>query len=120
MNAQEFEALEKELLSDAYKVMHAKMQDYADADQLSNFKRAAEALGRTPFEVWAVYFFKHVCSVLSFVKNGDVASEPLRGRFVDLINYCILGEALFQEVRVKAKPGEMVPCDSAGRPIGQR
>lgn len=92
----EFRALQEALLADANVVLWNKMQDYAadEADALANFRAAAEHLGLEPRQVWAVYFWKHVCSVMEWARRGDVASEPIRGRFVDLVNYCAFGAAL--------------------------
>lgn len=47
--------------------------------------------------VWAVYFNKHVTAVLTFARTGKVESEAIRGRFLDIATYAILGAALADE-----------------------
>ncbi len=68
-------------------------------DRLSNFKRNAEALGLTPFQVWAVYFNKHIDAIMAFVKSGKAESEAIEGRLDDAINYLYLFEGLVQEAK---------------------
>jgi hypothetical protein len=68
-----------------------KGQDYAgDEDALDNFKRHAAELGLAPEQIWAVYASKHWDAIMTFVRKGDVASEPIEGRLLDVILYCHL------------------------------
>jgi len=88
-------AFHKALRDEADEIMFAKMADYARPDdQLSNFKEGAELMGLTPLRVWSVYFWKHICSVMRYVRDGRVESEDIRDRFIDIINYGHLGAAL--------------------------
>lgn len=69
--------------------------EYAgNKDRYANFKRQGKALGRTPFEIWAVYFNKHVDAINSAIQRNpempQVISEPLEGRIQDNINYLLL------------------------------
>jgi hypothetical protein len=70
--------------------------DQADEDRLFNFKEIAQLVGITPQQVWAVYFLKHVFSILAFVK-GKKESEPIQGRKDDAVNYLHLFEGLVVE-----------------------
>ena len=84
------------------KLLFAKGKDYAgDKDALANFKQVASMLGLTPFQVWGVYFLKHVMSVTNSIianpQNPQVESEPLEERITDAINYLVLFEALLKE-----------------------
>ncbi len=68
-----------------------KGKDYAgDDDALSNFKRHAAELGLTPEQVWAVYASKHWDAIMTYVRLGHVASEPVEGRIHDAIMYLFL------------------------------
>lgn len=83
-------------------INESKGKDYAgDADALANFKDAAEGLGITPEQVWAVYAHKHWSAVMSFVRNGDTASEPIEGRIHDLILYGFLLLGLIEDARAE-------------------
>jgi hypothetical protein len=81
-------------------VLQAKGTDYSSKeDRLSNFKKLAEDLGVSPMVIWSVYFKKHIDAILSFSKNGQVESEPIRERFVDARNYLDLGLALVEDLK---------------------
>lgn len=84
-------------------INRTKGHDYAGADDaLSNFKRHAVELGMTPEQIWAVYASKHWDSVLTYVREGDVKSEPIDGRLHDLILYAFLLLGLIRERRAAA------------------
>lgn len=63
-------------------------------DRLANFKSIAKRLGLHPLEVWAVYMNKHIDSIMNFIKEEKVYSEPIASRFLDARNYIDLGYAL--------------------------
>lgn len=90
-----------------------KGKDYAgDEDALSNFKAAAERLGVTPFQIWAVYADKHWSAIMSFCKEGQLESEPIEGRIDDVMVYCTLLLGLIKD-RVEAEigPDEPTPLE---------
>lgn len=92
------EGIFKECLETAEK----KGRDYSGtADSLSNFKRNAERLGMTKYQVWAIYCAKHIDSIFNSIKHApefpQVESEPLRGRVVDAITYLTIFLALIDE-----------------------
>jgi hypothetical protein len=75
-----------------------KGHDYAgEEDALDNFKRHAAELGLAPEQIWAVYASKHWDAIMTFVRKGDVASEPIEGRLLDVILYCHLLLGLIAE-----------------------
>lgn len=77
-------------------IMRTKGLSYASqADASENFKRIAEATGMTKYQVWAVYFGKHVLSLNNAVKRNPelpavADGEPIAGRVADIINYAVL------------------------------
>lgn len=84
-------------------ILKTKGHDYAgEGDRLSNFKRVGQAIGQDALVAWAVYFLKHVDSILTFVRERKLASEPIEGRLLDAANYCILGAALVEELYTPA------------------
>jgi hypothetical protein len=69
---------------------------------LLNFKRNAERLGLTPFQVLQVYMNKHFDSINSAIaahpEMPSCASEPIAGRILDAINYLGLLQCLLYDV----------------------
>lgn len=70
-------------------------------DVLSNFKLNAERLNLTKYQVWAIYFNKHIDSILNAIKVSPASpvdeSEGLSGRITDVINYAVILQALLIE-----------------------
>lgn len=84
-----------ELMDSTYeelkKLNSTKGNDYAgDDDALNNFKTAALRVGLEPTQVWGVYFLKHIAAIETFIKDGNVKSEPIEGRVQDAILYLFL------------------------------
>ena len=95
-------------LEECFKVLGVKGQDYTvgSKDRLANFNRAAELLSMRPEQVLAVYWYKHVAAVLSYIKTGGQSeSEPIEGRIADNINYMLLfGKMVAEKKRTTALP----------------
>lgn len=99
---EERQRLAEEIFEECKDILRKKGKDYAgNQDSLANFKDGGMELGRTKYEVWAVYFYKHVKSILNSIKanpnNPQTESEPLRGRIHDIINYAVILAALLEE-----------------------
>jgi hypothetical protein len=100
MDFEEFEELQSALLIKAVGMKKNKGREYAGADnpdRLANFKRIGERLGLPPEKVAQVYLMKHTDAVETFItdllldRNPQfTASEPIEGRFVDVITYFTL------------------------------
>lgn len=83
-------------------VMAAKGEEYSrgEEDCNSNFKRVAEAVGGDPITICYVYLAKHLDSIASYVKTGEVKSdEPIEGRIGDAVNYLLILASLIEETR---------------------
>ena len=101
-----------------------------DTDAFENFKRNGERLGLSKYQVWLVYFMKHIDSITNAVKNAPNApvdqSEGLTGRVDDAINYLNLFAGMLKEDNFPAKPKPdlytFYPVDSSNRefviPVG--
>lgn len=92
----------KETFAECIKTFEVKGEAYAsNKDSLSNFKRNAERLEMSPFQIWAVYFNKHVDSVNNAIAQNPACpvdkSEGLESRVTDLINYAMLLKCLLIE-----------------------
>ena len=95
----------EKLVADARKqedeLLRQKGHDYTqgNADRLKNFKAIAARLNVTPMQVWAVYFFKHIDAIETFLRTGIIRSETIAGRFADARNYLYLGQALLMDTQ---------------------
>lgn len=72
-----------------------------DEDQFMNFKRMSKQTGLCPYQVWGVYFTKHVDAIHSFVRNEYNDTEPIEGRIMDAINYLELLYGMIKEGEVR-------------------
>lgn len=61
-----------------------------DYGRLKNFYASAKRWGVTPRQVLAIYWGKHLAAIETFIQQGQVESEPIRGRIADAINYLVL------------------------------
>ncbi len=81
------------MLERCLRILKVKGDDYTvgrgDADRLHNFRTAAEFLGLSMEEVWAVYAYKHMSAIFAFIK-GKTESEPIEERIADVVNYMLL------------------------------
>lgn len=67
-------------------------------DRLANFKQEAEELGLTPFQVWHVFFNKHVRAVADFCRRGQsIGEELVENHIHDCLMYLFLLEGLIAE-----------------------
>lgn len=93
----------EKIYNDANEIMMKKNRSYAgeSGDTLANFKRNAERMNLTPFQVWNVYFQKHIDSINSAIISNPKYpvdhSESLRGRIIDVINYATILECLLRD-----------------------
>lgn len=95
-------------------VLVVKGADYTigTGDRLHNFKMAGEFNGITPAKALNIYLYKHYSAVASYVKSGgQLESEPILERLVDVINYCLLLGKLVAEAG-RGHPELLVPPGS--------
>lgn len=99
MNNAEFEKVVESTFLETRDLLVVKGAEYADhVDRLANFKRGASLTGLTPLQVCFIYASKHYDAIASYVREPNrPSSEPIEGRFNDLINYCLLAKALVRE-----------------------
>ena len=89
-------------------ILKVKGHDYSgEVDRVANFKRVGENLGITPATALAVYMHKHWDSIMTFVREGKVQSEPIVGRLDDMHNYLYLLEGLIKEETPTVRPGPL-------------
>lgn len=98
MTREEFLSVMDEAYQSIREINATKGRDYAgEADALDNFKRHAASLDLRPEQIWAVYASKHWDAVMTFCRRGQVESEPIEGRLLDVILYSFLLLALNRE-----------------------
>lgn len=80
-----------------------------DSDAFANFKRNAEKLGLTPYQVWAVYCGKHLDAIFGAIRRNPAhpvdPSEGLQGRVDDAVNYLDLFSGMVAEQPVDHPDG---------------
>ncbi len=92
-------------------LLKVKGHDYTRGgpDRLANFIEDGKVLGISPERAWAVHFRKQIAAVMTWAATGQLESESLASRFVDIRNYCLLGLAL-HEANPKQNPGKDTEC----------
>lgn len=88
------------LLDLAHSIETAKRPEYTsnDRDVLRNFRQCGVEAGCSAEQAWIIYAKKHWDAIRTQMMNENQnASEPVEGRFADLINYLKLGYALYIE-----------------------
>jgi hypothetical protein len=104
MNREEFDKNNQKLLEKVFETLSSKGVEYQkDENILSNFETNAHDLGLTPFQIWSVYFTKHVKSIINAIKKNpqnpkdNNLSEDYEGRIVDAIAYLLLLNSLLKK-----------------------
>lgn len=96
-----------EMLIDCISTLESKGAEYTigSKDRLHNFRTVGSFTGVGMMTVWGVYFYKHVSSIFSFIKNnGEVKSnEPISGRIMDCIVYLLLFYKIVKEIEFRKK-----------------
>jgi hypothetical protein len=94
MNGSDFSRLIDATAERLQRLTATKGAEYANSsNQLANFGRLAERLGLKPEAVILVYLTKHLDAIDSYVRTGQVHSEPIEERIDDAILYLILLKA---------------------------
>lgn len=108
----------KSIIDEALDLLHRKGKDYAgDADCLENFKDEAQDTDLSKYQVWHVYLNKHMSAIKRAIRRSpfspNVASEPLRSRIADCINYLVLFQCMLDEdvPNPAFKPGKFIEVD---------
>ncbi len=98
MNIEERNAKLSLFFQDGLYILAKKGKDYNPTDMaFDDLRHAAKTLGIKLSGVLWVYMQKHINAVESYIKNGSMASEPIRGRLMDLANYCGMMAVLIEE-----------------------
>lgn len=111
MERRTFENLSDEMFELVILTLTAKGQEYQKNDNvLSNFEENAKDLGLTKYQIWNIYFNKHIKSITNAIKkNPDEPDqkympERLQSRIVDAIAYLLLLNAMINEKEASKTP----------------
>ena len=98
-------------------VLNAKGPDYSkqtveQEDANANFKTVAARMPKAldKYLVWAVYFYKHMLSLETWLNRREVLSEKLEGRLTDLINYLLILWSMLAEDALVPWPKDFTPA----------
>jgi hypothetical protein len=78
----------------------------ANDNVFSNFEENAKDLGLTKYQIWNIYFNKHVKSITNSIKTNPTdpltkeVPEALQGRVIDAIAYLLLFNAMISEKKL--------------------
>ena len=103
MNLEEYEDLVSRMEKEEKETMLTKGKEYTQGDRLDNFYRIGKELDVPPETVLWVYLKKHLDSIVSFIREGKVYSEPIEGRIKDARVYLTLLRGLIEERRDKVE-----------------
>jgi hypothetical protein len=97
-----------ELFSEIKSIAESKGNAYSGSeDSLDNFKRNAKNLGLSKYQIWNVYFSKHIDSINNAIKQNPEKpvdkSEGLHGRIIDAMTYLSILECLLKEDGCESK-----------------
>lgn len=103
MNIEQFntEALEP-LFAECRRLLDTKGADYSGLeDRFLNFKANGTRLGMTKYQIWSVYFAKHIDAIFNSIKDNPASpktnSEPIETRIQDAICYLALMYGMIEE-----------------------
>lgn len=98
-------------------IRETKGKEYAtEEDTLADFKEVAAEAGITPLQCWATYVKKHERAIDTFIREGNVKSEAIYDRIVDVVVYHLLLIGLIEDLE---NPEPQVPMAHRGPAVSQ-
>jgi hypothetical protein len=99
MTFAEFDTFMDKLYTECLELRGAKGKEYAhSSSRFANFNRIAREINLPPLTVAYIYYRKHLDAIVSYMETGRTFSEPIRGRFLDLIMYSFLMAGIAEEM----------------------
>lgn len=108
--------VQEDLFQQIRTIRATKGMEYAtEEDTLADFKEVAAEVGSTPIQTWATYVKKHLRAVDTFVREGDVKSESIESRVLDVVTYHVLLLGLIEDLREeRAEAPSARQCSATG------
>lgn len=102
MTFEEFDKFFDTFIDECRSMRDTKGKEYASSlDRFDNFNRLAKTLDLDRLKIAQVYVQKHLDSVNTYLKTGQVSSnERIRGRFIDIVTYMILMAGMAEEFEI--------------------
>jgi hypothetical protein len=115
MQRRQFEDLSDELYEMVIDTLLKKGVEYQkDGNVFSNFEENAKDLGLTKYQIWNIYFNKHIKSISNAIKSNPEdptakeMPEKLQGRIVDAIAYLLLLNGMINEKEESKTPPKKI------------
>lgn len=106
MQRRQFEETSDELYEMVIETLLRKGVEYQkDNNVFSNFEENAKDLGLSKYQIWNIYFNKHVKSISNAIKTNPEdptakeMPEKLQGRIVDAVAYLLLLNGMISEAK---------------------
>lgn len=102
MKIEQFNQYLTTLLTECQHLLDTKGADYSGIeDRFLNFKKNGERLGMSKYQIWSVYFAKHIDAIFNAIKDNPLEpktnSEALITRIQDAICYLTLMAGMMEE-----------------------
>ena len=102
MNLDKRDQLITKFYSDALEMVKRKGRDYEPGGEaFANLLAEAKELGVHPMQFLLVHMSKHWAALRSYVRKGNLLSEDIEGRLIDIANYAALFHCLILLLRDK-------------------
>jgi len=106
MQRRQFEEISHELYEMVIETLLRKGVEYQkDNNVFSNFEENAKDLGLSKYQIWNIYFNKHIKSISNAIKTNPEdptakeMPEKLQGRIVDAVAYLLLLNGMISEAK---------------------
>jgi len=106
MQRRQFEEISDELYEMVIETLLRKGVEYQkDNNVFSNFEENAKDLGLSKYQIWNIYFNKHIKSISNAIKTNPEdptakeMPEKLQGRIVDAVAYLLLLNGMISEAK---------------------
>ena len=106
MQRRQFEEVSDELYEMVIETLLRKGVEYQkDNNVFSNFEENAKDLGLSKYQIWNIYFNKHIKSISNAIKTNPEdptakeMPEKLQGRIVDAVAYLLLLNGMISEAK---------------------
>ena len=106
MQRRQFEEISDELYEMVIETLLRKGVEYQkDNNVFSNFEENAKDLDLSKYQIWNIYFNKHIKSISNAIKTNPEdptakeMPEKLQGRIVDAVAYLLLLNGMISEAK---------------------
>ena len=112
MNIEERNKFTKNFFEKCQQILETKGKDYkVNDDANGNFTSIAYTTNLSKFNVWYVFFAKHLSSLNNFIKYHKLESENIESRIMDLINYLVILASMIKEDHANESLHENQPLE---------